>query len=349
LRRSVKIRFAFLFMGYEIKQIPFGDAGTDATVKEMEKMIRDGVKDPLIRETAIGIVRGLPGKDYLGEIFRIYNWVKQNVRFTRDPVSLELLQSAMRTLKGKVGDCDDYTVLLSTLLQSLGHATRIKTIATRAGEYHHVYPEVKYRDEWIPLDATQKQASLGWEPPNITRQKIYAGLSGEMKNMVARKLTAVQIRAPLEKLKLKLQQHINNREVNIADMIKAKTMINRGNLPSEFSQPALQMINQTISWIGQHPEYKKSQSLSGLGSLGDIWSSITDFVKNVAEISGSIYTTVTGGQATQVAYVPQTPQTRTIVVGAPWYYQILQPPYVYFIGGGALLLLLLAFKGKRRR
>jgi len=336
-------------MGYEIKQIPFGDAGTDATVKEMEKMIRDGVKDPLIRETAIGIVRGLPGKDYLGEIFRIYNWVKQNVRFTRDPVSLELLQSAMRTLKEKVGDCDDYTVLLSTLLQALGHATRIKTIATRAGEYHHVYPEVKYRDEWIPLDATQKQASLGWEPPNITRQKIYAGLSGEMKNMPVRQLTAAQLEAPLKKFKLKLQRHINNREVNIAELVAARKMIQGKKLTGGYGDTAVMMINQMISWIEQHPEYKKSQSLSGLGSMGDIWDSIVGFVKDVAQVAGSVYMTATGGQATQVAYVPQTAETRTVVVGAPWYYQILQPPYIYFLGGGALLLLLLALKGKRRR
>lgn len=346
MRRRVKIPFAFLFMDYEIKQIPFGDAGTDATVREMEKMIRDGVKDPLIRETAIGIVRGLPGKDYLGEIFRIYNWVKQNVRFTRDPVSLELLQSAARSLKGKVGDCDDYTVLLSALLQSLGHATRIKTIATRASEYHHVYPEVRVGEQWIPLDATQKQASPGWEPPDIVRKKIYSGLSEEMKNMVARTLTAAQIKGPIDKFRLKLQQHINNREVNIADLITAKKMIQAKKLTHGYGDTAVSMINQTISWIEQHPDYKKAQSFSGLGSLGDIWSSITDFLKDVAEVSGSIYTTVTGGQATQVAYIPQTQETKTIVVGAPWYYQILQPPTIYYLLGGAVILL---FLSRRRR
>jgi hypothetical protein len=299
----------------------------------MEKMIRDGVKDPLIRETAIGIVRGLPGKDYLGEIFRIYNWVKQNVRFTRDPVSLELLQSAMRTLKGKVGDCDDYTVLLSTLLQSLGHATRIKTIATRACEYHHVYPEVKYRDEWIPLDATQKQASLGWEPPNIARQKTYtSGLSGEIKNMpvVIGKQTDIRFAAALDKLKLRMQQHISNRGVNIADLIKAKTMINRGNLPSEFSQPASQVINQTISWIQQHPDYKKVQSLSGLVGLGNIFDDIMDILN---DIWGK-----TKGELEQI---------HVEITNKPWYYVLLQPPGLYYMIGGAALIFILARKRRR--
>ena len=72
-------------MGYQIKKIPSGDLGTDATVQEMEKLIREGVKEPLVRELALGLVRGIAPKDYMGEISRIFQWVQQNIRYTKDP------------------------------------------------------------------------------------------------------------------------------------------------------------------------------------------------------------------------------------------------------------------------
>lgn len=320
-------------MEYKIKTIPSGDLGTDATVSEMEKLIRDGVKEPLVRELAIGLVRGIAPKDYMGEISRIFQWVQQNIRYTRDPVALELLQSARRLLQDRAGDCDDFTILTSALLQAIGHQTRIKTIAVRPGEYHHVYPEVFVQGQWLPLDASHSLAIPGWQPPGIRRQKIYENLGGSMESYVKSNIDPYAI------LWKDLQTHIANRSINVKDLQASKELLSQQKIPGEAVSKARQMLDRVIHWIEQHPEYKKVESLAGMNGLGDFWDDVTKFIKNVAEVAGSIYQTAATGQQSQVYYPAGRAQTQTYVVQKPWYEQIFEPPAIYFLLGGLGLLL----------
>jgi len=320
-------------MNYQIKQIPSGDLGTDVTVQEMEKLIRDGVKTPLVRELALGLIRGIAPKDYMGEISRIFQWVQQNIRFTKDPVALELLQSARRLLQGKAGDCDDFTILTSALLQAIGHQTRIKTIAVRPGEYHHVYPEVFVQGQWLPLDASHSLAIPGWQPPGIRRQKVYENLGGTMESYVRSNID------PYANFWRDLQKNILNRLINVKDLQKGKEWIRQQKIPGEYITKAGQMIDQVIRWIEENPKYAKVQSLAGMDGLGDFWDDVQSFIKNVAEIAGSIYQTSSTGQQSQVYYPPQQQQTQTYVVQKPWFEQLLEPPAIYYILGGFGLLL----------
>jgi hypothetical protein len=61
---------------------------------------------------AIDIVRAVPGYDELGEAEALYNWVKRNIRFVKDPVTKEKLYPPRELLKIKAGDCDDIAMLL---------------------------------------------------------------------------------------------------------------------------------------------------------------------------------------------------------------------------------------------
>ncbi len=160
---------------YSIGWIPAGQSGTDATVAQMKKLIRQGVKDPRIRRHALQILRsvGVSPRDYAGEIRSVYNWVKANVRYTKDPDRLELLTSPQKILELGAGDCDDYTVLLSALLGSLGHTVRIKVGGDVSGLYRHVWPEVQYRGRWIPLDAATPRPRLG-KAPELSASKPYS-------------------------------------------------------------------------------------------------------------------------------------------------------------------------------
>jgi hypothetical protein len=320
-------------MPYQIKQIPSGDLGTDATVQEMEKLIREGVKEPLVRELALGLIRGIAPRDYMGEISRIFQWVQQSIRYTKDPVALELLQSARRILGDRAGDCDDFTILTSALLQAIGHQTRIKTIAVRPGEYHHVYPEVSFQGTWLPLDASQSLAIPGWQPPGIQRQKVYENLGGTMESYVKSNID------PYAVLWKDLQTHIANRSVNVKDLQKGKELISQQNIPGEYATTAGQMIDQVIRWIEENPNYQKVQSLAGMSGLGDFWDSVQNFIKNVAEISGSIYQTTTTGQPSVVTYPTNYNTTQAYVVTKSWFAQLFQPPTLYYVLGGLALLL----------
>lgn len=119
-----------------------------------------------IRELALSILGAVPGKDFHGEIDRIYRWVRDNIRYTRDVRGVETVQTPEKTLQYKQGDCDDQVTLLSALLESVGVRTRFKAVGFRPGHFQHVYLEATNGGKWIALDPTES-VEAGWEPPNI--------------------------------------------------------------------------------------------------------------------------------------------------------------------------------------
>ncbi|WP_327433325.1 transglutaminase-like domain-containing protein [Streptomyces sp. NBC_01236] len=151
-----------------LHRIPPGPAGTARTVAHMRWFILRGAKDFAVRRRAVRILtsRGVRPKDYLGEIKALFEWVRGTVRYTRDPHRVELLHSARRMIQLRAGDCDDMTILLGALLQSVGHPVRVVLCgpdATRPGLFTHVYLEVRHRGRWIALDATMPHP-MGWAP-----------------------------------------------------------------------------------------------------------------------------------------------------------------------------------------
>lgn len=163
-------------MNYTLMKIKEGDPGIDQTIEQMENLVDAGVKDPRIRQTALEIVAGIPAKDSSAEIEAIFFWVKQNIRFTKDPYQIELISNPLRTLEFKAGDCDDLAILLSSLLRSIGYNTRFKVVSAKAsGKFHHVFCQVYFGGDWISLDPTEEYSLVGLEPLGITREKIYGG------------------------------------------------------------------------------------------------------------------------------------------------------------------------------
>ena len=157
-------------------RIPSGPRGTDRTVEHIRSLILEGAKDFAVRQKAIDILmaRAVRPKDYLGEIKALFEWVQRNIRYTRDPFRVELLHSPMRMLELRAGDCDDMTILLGAMLQSIGHPVRIVVVGPdplRPGLFTHVYAEVSYRGHWIPLDPTMPHP-MGWAPRAITKKVI---------------------------------------------------------------------------------------------------------------------------------------------------------------------------------
>ena len=110
-----------------IVQVPSGNAGTLVTAGIIGRMIRDGSKDFRVRQKAIEIFRvaGVAPKDRFGEIRSLFEWVRRNIRYTRDIFRVELLHTARRMLELRAGDCDDMTILLGSMLMSTGYPVRL--------------------------------------------------------------------------------------------------------------------------------------------------------------------------------------------------------------------------------
>jgi transglutaminase-like putative cysteine protease len=155
-------------------RIPKGYAGTRKTVELIARLVKEGAKDFCVRQTAIEILiqHGVRPKDYLGEIRALFEWVKCNVRYTRDIHRVELLHTARRMLELRAGDCDDMTILLCAMLKSVGHPVRLALVGFNPRKkklFTHIYLEVFYKGWWIPLDPTVKHP-MGWAPPADHKQ-----------------------------------------------------------------------------------------------------------------------------------------------------------------------------------
>lgn len=154
-----------------------GDIGIAQTVATMQQLIETGTADPSVREKAIEIARyNSQARDAHSEIRAVFDWVKQNFRFTKDPAGRETLGTAEYLIRLKAGDCDDYVVTQGALLGALGYPTRIVTIAADPHEpqrLSHVYLEVLVQGHWLAMDPTQENAIPGWAPPKFFRKKVW--------------------------------------------------------------------------------------------------------------------------------------------------------------------------------
>jgi transglutaminase-like putative cysteine protease len=159
-----------------VGRIPKGYAGTKKTVEHIIRLIKEGAKDFCLRQTAIDILiqNGVRPKDYVREIETLFEWVKHNVRYTRDIYRVELLHSARRMLELRAGDCDDMTILLGAMLKAVGHPVRLALVGfnpRRKKLFTHIYLEVLYKGLWLPLDATMNRP-IGWAPPADHKQNF---------------------------------------------------------------------------------------------------------------------------------------------------------------------------------
>lgn len=150
---------------------------TDNAKWKMEKMAElayEFMIDPEIRKLATKIVRNVKPKDYEGEVKAIYWWVKNNIRYTKDPYGREGLQTPRFTLKTRAGDCDDMATLICALAGALGHRCKLRAVSTYPPNnnviiWNHIYAMVQpaKSQKWIAMDTTVEWAYPGWEPPNI--------------------------------------------------------------------------------------------------------------------------------------------------------------------------------------
>jgi hypothetical protein len=150
------------------QSIPSGLAGTKLTAAHVGRLIREGSADFYVRQKAIDILlaRGVAPKDYIGEIDALFRWVQRHVRYTKDPFQVEVLHAPRRMLELRAGDCDDMTILLGSLVKSVGHPVRLVLTGPnprRPDLFSHIYLEAQCQGDWIPLDATMPFA-MGWSP-----------------------------------------------------------------------------------------------------------------------------------------------------------------------------------------
>lgn len=87
----------------------------------VKKYVRSRKTHPKIRRTASELVSGRDPNDFVGRISDIFRFVADRIRYVHDPVNTEHLSDPVETLYVEAGDCDCKSMLLTTLLESVGY------------------------------------------------------------------------------------------------------------------------------------------------------------------------------------------------------------------------------------
>jgi hypothetical protein len=153
-----------------------GDAAIYKTVDKMKDIIRQSSKNPYVREWAGNIVGRVEVNDKRGEASAIFNFVRDRVRYTKDPLGFEYIQTPVVLLESisqgdrPMGDCDDQTTLSLSLLKSIGFNVAIKVVSFRENKkFGHVYGLVQIGHEWVSFDCVRPDQEMGWESKGHTR------------------------------------------------------------------------------------------------------------------------------------------------------------------------------------
>ena len=170
------------------------------------ELISHGKRDEKVRKLTGQILRKkrVPAKDHIREVQAIKDWIEKNIRYTGDTWDIERLQTARRTLKDKVGDCDCTSILFASMMGSIGYPSGVVIVDVKGnGVFNHAMGVVKVpsskrymlrspntnkktawdSNTWLPIELTKsvywekgiRPPPLGWRPPGMSVYKIIEG------------------------------------------------------------------------------------------------------------------------------------------------------------------------------
>lgn len=153
-------------MKHERRQIGYGLAGTQATLKAIGQLVDQAVAGQKLRLTAISILdrANVNTKNPLAVGKALFYWVRSHIRYVKDPLDLETVQAPDVTLALKAGDCDDHAALMGALAASVGLPIRFVTGGAVADRQSHIWPELNISGRWIAADTTSTKP-FGWSAP----------------------------------------------------------------------------------------------------------------------------------------------------------------------------------------
>lgn len=157
-----------------VRRVPSGDRQTHATLATMREVVAKSLYIPEVVETAVGIVRYVPGRDTVTQQRALRDWLAQRVSFLPDPaINGDVLRTpdyALRQIK-QYGiarlDCDDTSMLSAALAKAIGMQARF--IVLGFPEYKHVYAEALTTEGWRDFDVTETRARQQLYRPLATR------------------------------------------------------------------------------------------------------------------------------------------------------------------------------------
>lgn len=140
---------------YALTTIANGPAGIRQTLRIMSKITKKYKSSQPVRELALSIVRGCGEKKWFEEAECLLDFVQRKIRYVKDIRGVETLHTPPHVLRLGQGDCDDKSLLLASLLESIGHPTRFVAVGAKKGRFSHVLVQTKIAGRWVWAETTE--------------------------------------------------------------------------------------------------------------------------------------------------------------------------------------------------
>jgi transglutaminase superfamily protein len=160
-----------------------GDQGVTQTINAIRGIVDDAVKDPRVNVMAIEMVRGVSDSFSRDQkAAALYAAVANRWFYVEDPVGpfgpKETLRPVRVLLNNFAGDCDDASVLIASLLGTIGIPSRVVTIAadpSAPNEFSHIYPEAEVAPGvWVAMDVARPGSAYGSAPARYFRKRVWS-------------------------------------------------------------------------------------------------------------------------------------------------------------------------------
>ncbi|MDD4651254.1 MAG: transglutaminase domain-containing protein [Methanothrix sp.] len=160
----------------------------DKAVEKSIELINSAVdpENTITRNKAVEIASDAPGPLNVDQICHIYKYIMDNWEYVPDPRGIDYISSGQNTIElsekiaarqnrsvAGAGDCDDYSVLMASLIEAIGGATRV--VLAYGGDEGHAYTEV-YLGE---IDSNSTRAILSWLKNKYDCELVYGHLEEE--------------------------------------------------------------------------------------------------------------------------------------------------------------------------
>lgn len=168
--------------GKQLRERVYQVGPIEDKIRILRKLVLDGSHSPAVRATTAKILSRkcggtwcVPEKNQPAEVKAVFDWVRGNIRYTRDPRYVDQFVSAEKILQLKTSDCDELVVVLGALLLGIGYPVKFRVIQAKgAADWSHIYLLVglplNSPKKWIPLDASMAKPA-GWEAPDSLKVK----------------------------------------------------------------------------------------------------------------------------------------------------------------------------------
>jgi hypothetical protein len=106
------------------------------------------------------------------DIEKYYNFCL-NIPYIQDSAPIELIGRPTRIVTLKGLDCKKKAVLIGTYCAFHNIPFRFCVVSQRPDkQFHHIYPEVKIKNQWISFDSTYRNYRIG-QNKTFTAKEIY--------------------------------------------------------------------------------------------------------------------------------------------------------------------------------